>query len=68
MVSLSLFRYFAEHDKVTALQMLNDSQQPKHKYVSHLCLLPDTLKEEPQVSTDKIYTIYNLCKQKCEEE
>uniref|UniRef100_A0A3Q3FF21 ELMO/CED-12 domain containing 1 n=1 Tax=Kryptolebias marmoratus TaxID=37003 RepID=A0A3Q3FF21_KRYMA len=24
--------YFAEHDKVTALQMLQDSLQPKHKY------------------------------------
>lgn len=26
-----LNRYFAEHDKATALQMLNDSLQPKHK-------------------------------------
>lgn len=26
-------RYFAEHDKATALQMLHDSLQPKHKYV-----------------------------------
>uniref|UniRef100_A0A3Q3JDN6 ELMO domain-containing protein n=1 Tax=Monopterus albus TaxID=43700 RepID=A0A3Q3JDN6_MONAL len=26
--------YFAEHDKATALQMLHDSLQPKHKYVS----------------------------------
>uniref|UniRef100_A0A3P8QX35 ELMO domain-containing protein n=1 Tax=Astatotilapia calliptera TaxID=8154 RepID=A0A3P8QX35_ASTCA len=25
--------YFAEHDKATALQMLHDSLQPKHKYV-----------------------------------
>uniref|UniRef100_A0A3Q0S1F2 ELMO/CED-12 domain containing 1 n=1 Tax=Amphilophus citrinellus TaxID=61819 RepID=A0A3Q0S1F2_AMPCI len=26
--------YFAEHDKATALQMLHDSLQPKHKYVN----------------------------------
>lgn len=30
---LSFYRYFAEHDKATALQMLHDSLQPKHKYV-----------------------------------
>lgn len=34
----SLCRYFAEHDKATALQMLHDSLQPKHKYVSTLHL------------------------------
>lgn len=53
----SLCRYFAEHDKVTALQMLNDSLQPKHKYVSHPCLLVDTLKGELQGSTEKLSTI-----------
>lgn len=55
--SISPRRYFAEHDKVTALQMLNDSLQPKHKYVSHVCLRPDPLKGELQVSTEKLYTI-----------
>uniref|UniRef100_A0A3Q1G893 ELMO/CED-12 domain containing 1 n=1 Tax=Acanthochromis polyacanthus TaxID=80966 RepID=A0A3Q1G893_9TELE len=35
--------YFAEHDKATALQMLHDSLQPKHKYV-HLYFLRLTLK------------------------
>lgn len=37
--------------------MLNDSLQPKHKYVSHVCLRPDPLKGELQVSTEKLYTI-----------
>ncbi|XP_072303135.1 ELMO domain-containing protein 1 isoform X2 [Eucyclogobius newberryi] len=32
LLGLSNLLYFAEHDKVTALQMLNDSLQPKHKY------------------------------------
>jgi len=31
---LSFCRYFAEHDKASALQMLQDSLQPKHKYVN----------------------------------
>ncbi len=40
-LSLSLFfcRYFAEHDKATALQMLHDSLQPKHKYDFHISLI-----------------------------
>uniref|UniRef100_A0A3B4A2E5 ELMO domain-containing protein n=1 Tax=Periophthalmus magnuspinnatus TaxID=409849 RepID=A0A3B4A2E5_9GOBI len=33
LLGLSNLLYFAEHDKATALQMLNDSLQPKHKYV-----------------------------------
>lgn len=37
--------------------MLNDSLQPKHKYVGHLCLLPDTLKGELQVSSENIHAV-----------
>ncbi|KAG7217116.1 hypothetical protein INR49_027657 [Caranx melampygus] len=47
--------YFAEHDKATALQMLNDSLQPKHKYVicRHLDLYHTT-------SMLKEYTNYSF--------
>ncbi|KAI4797796.1 hypothetical protein KUCAC02_024843 [Chaenocephalus aceratus] len=31
LLGLSNLLYFAEHDKTTALQMLHDSLQPKHK-------------------------------------
>uniref|UniRef100_A0A3Q2D119 ELMO/CED-12 domain containing 1 n=1 Tax=Cyprinodon variegatus TaxID=28743 RepID=A0A3Q2D119_CYPVA len=33
LLGLQNLLYFAEHDKATALQMLQDSLQPKHKYV-----------------------------------
>lgn len=52
---LCLGRYFAEHDKATALQMLNDSLQPKHKYVDHLCSTPDTLKDTLQAYLKSVF-------------
>lgn len=33
--------------------MLNDSLQPKRKYVGHLCLTPDTLIDTPQAYLKK---------------
>lgn len=48
-------RYFAEHDKAAALQVLHDSLQPKHRSDPPLCCMP-----QPAVCTVCTYFVFHF--------
>uniref|UniRef100_A0A3B5MNW7 ELMO domain-containing protein n=1 Tax=Xiphophorus couchianus TaxID=32473 RepID=A0A3B5MNW7_9TELE len=53
LLGLQNLLYFAEHDRAAALQMLQDSLQPKHKYVG-VTLLVQTFGSDPVIVAHRL--------------